>query len=56
MAHRAVRVVTLLGCDAQIAGYGMCLQAKSTTGLERGACDEEFKALKRCFLQAVRQS
>lgn len=31
----------------------MCLQAKSTTGLERGACDEQFRALKRCFLQAV---
>ncbi|CAM9873963.1 unnamed protein product [Pylaiella littoralis] len=41
-------------CPQQIAGYGMCVQAKSTTGLERGACDEQFRALKRCFLQAAK--
>jgi len=34
--------------------YGLCLQEKATTGLERGACEEQFAALKRCFLQAVR--
>lgn len=37
----------------QIAVYGMCLQAQSTTGLERGACEEQFVLLKRCFQQAV---
>lgn len=37
----------------QIAAYGMCLQAKSTTGLERGACEEQFALLKQCFQQAV---
>ncbi|CAM9355331.1 unnamed protein product [Ectocarpus sp. 8 AP-2014] len=42
-------------CPQQIAGYGTCLQAASTAGmLERGVCDEQFKALKRCFQQAAK--
>ncbi|CAM9521361.1 unnamed protein product [Hapterophycus canaliculatus] len=42
-------------CPQQIAGYGMCLHTKSATGLlERDACDEHFKALKRCFQQAAK--
>eukprot|EP00903_Cladosiphon_okamuranus_P006104 g6013.t1 len=41
-------------CPQQVAAYGMCLQAKSATGLERGACEEQFVLLKRCFQQAAK--
>ena len=34
--------------------YGICLQTKASTGLERGSCEEEFRALKICFQHAVR--
>ena len=36
----------------QILAYGACVQ-KNIETLEKGSCDKEFQALRKCFAKAV---
>jgi hypothetical protein len=43
----------LVHCRAQVAAYGSCLKA-TLPGVEKGACEREFVALRTCFFASVR--
>ena len=41
---------------AKVSAYGICIKSKIDGGdLERGACDLEFKALRKCFAAAKKR-
>ena len=44
---------SFLACTEQSAAYGACLKLHME-GVSRGACEQEFAALHKCFKAALR--
>ena len=45
----------LVHCNTQVQAYGACLKSMLPT-VEKGRCETEFLALKRCFFVSVKRS
>lgn len=39
-------------CPLEVTAYGACL-AEISTDIQKGACEEEFRKLKKCFNRAL---
>ena len=56
MRFSAVFTDMMATCPGQVTAYGLCVKRKLEGGdLIKGACTEEFAALKQCFTSSLRR-
>jgi len=55
MAFSKSVLASLTRCSAEVTSYGACLK-EGLPDVQKGMCDPQFRALKKCFRAQLRQS